>query len=41
MQHQTETQDQTEMQDDTEIKFQIQIQDPSRSQGSTTEDQAD
>ena len=39
MQHQTESQDQTEMQDDTEIKFQIQIQDPSCRQGSTTEDQ--
>ena len=39
MQHQIETQDQTETQDDTEIKFQIQIQDPSRRQGSTTEDQ--
>ena len=35
----SETQDQTETQDDTEIKFQIQIQDPSRRQGSTTEDQ--
>ena len=39
MQHQIETQDQTETQDDTEIKFQIQIQDPSRRQGSTTEHQ--
>ena len=39
MQHQIETQDQTETQDDTEIKFQIQIQDPSRRQRSTTEDQ--
>ena len=33
MQHQTETQD------DTEIQFEIQIQDPSCRQGSTTEDQ--
>ena len=35
----SEMQHQAEMQDDTEIQFQIQIQDPSRRQGSTTEHQ--